>query len=410
MVRNHVYKMNSLDFLPRLPFPENPLILFGALLLTGALCGELVRRVLNVPRITGYVLSGLVLGASGLSVLDPAMRTYARVFVDVGLGLVLFEMGARLDLDWLRRDRWLAAMAAAECALSFLCVFGALTWFDIAPLNAAVAAAIGVASSPAVVLLVVRELRAEGQVTERTLNLVAINNIVAMLLLAMLMSWIHSEYRAGPETMFLHPLFLLGSSLFLGLSASIAALLLAGWLGKQKDQHLVLLLAVIALLVGLSTVLKLPVFLVLLTFGVMVRNLDERHALMPVDMGRFAQVFYVVLFVANGATLNTADLVTSGLLCAVYIAARFVGKSIGVLSLAHLSGIRPGSGGLLSIALMPMSGGALAMALSSASPYPEFGGKVLSIVLAASLILELVGPLAVQFALHRAHEAREDAL
>jgi Kef-type K+ transport system membrane component KefB len=401
--------MNNLDFLPRFPLSENPLALFGALLLAGALCGELVRRVLNLPRITGYLLAGLVLGGSGLDLLDANLRSYAKTFLDIGLGMVLFELGARLDLGWLRRDPWLAAMAAAECVLSFGCMFGALYWIEVPPLYAAVAAAIGVSSSPAVVMLVVRELKAEGQVTERSLNLVAINSVVALLLLTVLLSAIHREYQAGVETMVLHPLYLLGGSLLLGFAASIVTLMLARWIGKRRDQHLALLLSMIAILVGASFVLKLPELLVMLTFGVLVTNMDKEHALMPIETGRFGQVFYVVLFVVTGATFNLVSAATTIGISLIYIAARFVGKSIGVLGLAHLSGIRPGSGGLLSLALTPMSGGALALAFTAASPYPEFGQGVEFIVLGASLILELVGPALVQFALRRAGETQEEA-
>jgi Kef-type K+ transport system membrane component KefB len=399
--------MNSLKFLPHFPFPANPLALFGVLLLAGALGGELMRRVLNLPRISGYVLVGLALGSSGLDLLDPQMRGYMRIFVDVGMGLVLFELGRRLDLEWLNHDRWLAVMALAESLLSFVCMFGALAWMDIAPLYAAVASAIGVSSSPAIVLLVAREQRAEGQVTERALNLVAINSVVAFVLVTMLLSWIHSEYNAGLMTMALHPAYILAGSLFAGSLASLVTLALARWLGKQADLHLVLVLAAVALLVAAAESLKLSVLISLLTFGVQARNLDSEHVLMPVDIGRFGQAFFVVLFVATGAMLQLTDLIAGSAIAAVYVAARFVGKSVGVLCFAHLSGIRRGSGGLLSIALLPMSGIALAMAHSAESIYPAFGAHLATIVLAAALILELLGPLAVQFALRRAGETHQ---
>jgi NhaP-type Na+/H+ or K+/H+ antiporter len=401
--------MNDLEFLPQFPLAANPLALFGVLLLAGALGGELVRRVLNLPRITGYVLIGLTLGASGLDVLDARMLGYTRVFLDIGLGLVLFELGRRVHFGWLMRDRWLAAMALAECMLSFACMFGALVWVDVEPLYAAVAAAIGVSSSPAIVLLVARELKAEGQVTERALNLVAINSVAAFVLVTMLLSAIHREYHAGWFVMVLHPLYIMGGSLFAGLVASWLALGLADWLGKRIELHAALLLAVVVLLVGTAEALKLSILISLLTFGVLVKNLDSDHVLMPVDVGRFSQIFYVVLFVATGAILQIGDLVAGGTIAAVYIAARFVGKSIGVLCFAHLSGIRAGSGGLLSIALLPMSGIALAITNSAGNLYPGFNAKLGVIVLAAALILELIGPLAVQFALRHAGEAQEDA-
>jgi len=400
--------MTDLEFLPQFPLAANPLALFGVLLLTGVLGGELTRRVLNVPRITGYVLIGLTLGASGLNVLDARMLGYTRVFFDIGLGLVLFELGRRVHFGWLMRDRWLAVMALAECTLSFGCMFGALVWFQVEPLYAAVAAAIGVSSSPAIVLLVARELKAEGQVTERALNLVAVNSVAAFVLVTMLLSWIHREYHAGWFVMVLHPLYIMAGSLFAGLAASWLALGLAGWLGKRIELHAALLLAVVVLLVGAAEALKLSILISLLTFGVLIGNLDRDHVLMPVDVGRFSQIFFVVLFVATGAILKVSDLVAGGAIAAVYIAARFVGKSIGVLCFAHLSRIRAGSGGLLSIALLPMSGIALAMTYSAESFYPAFSAKLRVIVLAAALVLELIGPLAVQFALRRAGEAQKE--
>lgn len=401
--------MSGFSYLPQIPLSANPLVLFGLLLLAGYAGGELVRRVLRLPRITGYVLIGLVLGLSGLGVIDSKLAREAQVFVDIALGLILFELGRRLDFNWLRRDRWLAATSVAECALSFGCVYLALIYFEIQPLYAAVAAAIGISTSPAVVMLVAQELRAEGQVTERALNLVAINSVVAFVLVTMLLSWIHHEYHAGWITVIAHPVYLLAGSLLLGYVVSWAAILFGRWLGKREELHFVMLLGLIVLAVGCAVTLKLSVLLALLGFGVMVKNLDENHDLMQVDISKVGQMFFVVLFVVTGATLQTSELITGGAIALVYVLARFVGKSVGVLSFAYFSGIRPGSGGLLAIALTPMSGLAIAMVHSTKDLYPEFDAKLAAIVLSAVLILELIGPIAVQFALKKAGEAVEEA-
>jgi hypothetical protein len=164
----------------------------------------------------------------------------------------------------------------------------------------------------------------------------------------------------------------------------------------------------VVLLVGAAEALKLSILLSLLTFGVLIGNLDREHKLMPVDVGRFSQIFFVVLFVASGALLQVGDLMAGGAFAALYIAARFIGKSAGVLAFAHLSGIRTGSGALLSIALLPMSGIVLAATQTAGGLHPGFSAKLSSVVLAAAVILELAGPLAVQFALRQAGEAQED--
>jgi Kef-type K+ transport system membrane component KefB len=395
-------------YLPQLPLPVDPLMLFGALVLAGLAAGELVHRALRLPRIVGYVLIGLALGVSGLGIVDQTIAREARVFIDIGLGLILFELGRRLDLNWLRRDRWLAATAVAECTLTFGCIYLALIYFDIQPLHAAVAAAIGITTAPAVVMLVVRELRAEGQVTERALNLVAINSVAGVVLTTMLLSWIHHEYRAGWVIMLSHPLYLLAGSLLLGCVIGGAALLLARWFGQHRDVQLVMLLGLIVVAVGSATALKLSVLLALLAFGVMVRNMDEDHDLMQADIMKFGHIFFVVLFVMTSATLRTSDLIAGGAIAVVYILARFVGKSVGVMSLAYFSGIRPGSGGLLAIALTPMSGTAVVIVHGTTAVYPDFGTSLAAIVLSAVVIMELLGPIAVQYALKKAGEAGEE--
>jgi len=396
------------SFLPQLPWSTNPLLLFGLLLLAGFAGGELVRRLFKVPSILGYVLVGLLLGAGGLDVLNGRLIKEAWIFVDIALGLILFELGRRLDLTWLKRDPWLAATGALESALSFALVYGALVYFDVKPVFAAVAAAIGVATSPAVVMVVAQELRAEGQITERALNLVAINSVVAFVTATMLLAWIHHEYRAGWATIMLHPLYLLAGSFVLGFVAS-AVTVAAGWLlGKTEDGHFVAALALIVITVGAARMLELSVLIALLAFGVLSRTLDRHHVLMPFDMGRVGQMFVVVLFVVSGASFKPHDLVATGTLALAFILARFVGKSVGVLSLTYFSGIRRGSAGLLCLAMTPMSGLAVAMVHDASSLYPEFGVKLAAIVLSAALILELLGPVAVQFALTRAGEVAKE--
>lgn len=401
--------MMQFSFLPELPFPANPLALFGLLLLAGLISGELVRRVLRLPRIIGYVLIGMLLGVSGLRLLDDKLISESWIFVDIALGLILFELGRRLNVSWLIRDRWLLATGLLESALAFVFIYFALTYFDVAPLYAAVAAAIGMSTSPAVVMLVAQELRAEGQVTERALSLVAINSVAAFVSMTMLLSWIHHEYRAGLVTIALHPVYILAGSLILGYLACAVTLRLSRWLGKSAQSHFVLLLALVVLTVGAARMLELSVLLALLAFGVMVRNLDSRHDLMAVDTGRIGQMFFIVLFVVSGAKMQIGDLVTGGGLALVFILARFVGKSIAVLSLTYFSGARAGSAGLLCIALTPMSVLALAMVQGTVQLYPEFGARLSAIVLSAVLMLEIVGPIAVQFALKKAGEAAEEA-
>jgi Kef-type K+ transport system membrane component KefB len=402
--------MPELAFLPNWPPLANNLFWIGALLAVGVACGEAVRRVLRLPRITGYAAAGLALGPGGLGLIDRPVLEDLGVFADVAVGLVLFELGQRLDLAWLRRTPSLALMGVAESLGAAALVFFTLHYyFDLVPLAAGVAAAIAVSTSPAALMRVAADLRAEGQVTERALIITAINGVLAFLALTVLIPWLHFEYRGGWLTMITHPLYLLGGSAALAVVAGWLTLRLAGLIGKSPERQFIAVIAMVVMTVGIAIALKCSVLLALLGMGALVRNADREHHLVVVDSGNAGQLFYVCLFVISGASLDLALLATAGAAGLAFVLVRFAGKAVGVLALAPLVGLEWRKGVLLATALAPMSGLAVVLVHQTAALYPEIRASVAPVVLAAVVILELAGPVATQFALRRAGEAEEGA-
>ena len=117
------------QFLPQLPPVISHAALFGALVVLGLLAGEAVRRYLTLPRITGYVVAGALLGPQALGLLTDNMLFDLRLLVDLSVGLIVFELGFRLDFKWLRANRWLLATAVAESLFCFWAIFAALAFF-----------------------------------------------------------------------------------------------------------------------------------------------------------------------------------------------------------------------------------------------------------------------------------------
>ncbi|HEX9452611.1 MAG TPA: cation:proton antiporter [Burkholderiales bacterium] len=396
--------MDDIGFLPSFPLAAANLMLVGAILLCGLAVGQVFVRVLKLPRITGFVAAGLVLGPGVLGLLDQTMLGELSIFVDISLGLILFELGRRLDLRWFTHDRWLLASSVAESLLSFLFVYGTLRFFDITPVYSATAAAIAMATSPAVLIMIVHDQRAKGPLTERLLALTALNNVFAFLLIALLFGFVSLEYRADWLRAVSHPLYLIVGSAGLGYLAFIVARTLARWLGKREDSQFGMLLGLIVGTVGCAISFKLSVLLALLAFGVFAKNLDRDHDLMAVEFGPGGQFFLVMLFVITGAGLRPSELAVAGAIGAAFVLARLAGKLAGLGLFAPLSGIAPKKAILLGIGMVPMSAIAVVMVQGAAALYPEFGAKLSSIVLSAVVILELVGPLATQWALRRAGE------
>ncbi len=399
--------MSEIDFLPLLPPAVSALALIGATLLAGLVCGELFQRLLRLPRITGYVLAGLVLGPGTLDLMGEELRDSARLILEVGLGLILFELGSRVDFLWLKRNPWLLATSVAESALCFLAIYFVLAALSVAPLHALIAAAIGMGTSPSVLLMVIHDQRADGPLTEQAVNLTALNNAFAVLTFTMLLAQLHKQYQAGLHVVLLHPVYLLTGSRLLGWLASVLVLLLARWLGKREDLQFVMLVGAILLTVGAAITLKLSVLIALLALGVMARNRDRHRSLLPVEFGAAAQFFFVGLFVLTGAYLSPGALLQAGWVALAYVGARVAGKLLGIALFAPLSGLRPRKAGLLGLALTPMAGVAVVLVQVTIQAYPAFGAELAAIVLSAVLLLAIVSPAAVQLALRLAGEARQ---
>ena len=394
-----------LGFLPPWPPAFGEAATFGALLIAGLVGGEIINRVLALPRITGYVLAGIACGPHALGLVEGPLLNEARVFVDLALGLIMFELGARLDFAWLARNRWLSLAAVGESLGAFVAIYAALLYAGFAPLLAGCAAAVGTATSPAVVMLVSQELRASGQITERMLLFTAVNCAVAFVALTLLLPLVHLEYRTGWAAALLHPFYVLFGAALLGFGACQVMLWLARWVGKREDRQFVLQVGMIVLVVGLARAAEVTVGVALLAFGVFARNKDHAHALLPLRFGYAGQLLFVVLFVLTGASLDLGWLAQAGLAAGAFIIARFLGKAVAILAFGRLSGLRAGGGGLLALSLLPMSGLAVVMVWDTAALFPAFGTQLATVVLSAVAILELIGPLATQFALRRAGEA-----
>ncbi len=390
-------------FLPSLPMELNFALLFGALLVAGMLGGEAARQ-LRLPRIIGYVLVGFAIAPVAAAMNIGPLLEEARIFVDIGLGLVLFELGRRVDIGWLRRDWSLAASAVVESLLTFVLVYAVLDATGFAPLMAALAAAIAMATSPAVALLVVQDTRAEGQVTERALTLVALNSLLASVVVTILTASVHYEVRVDLETAVLHPLYLFIGSLALGAVMARVASWLARRVERSPELHLTLVAGLVLAAVGLAQMGKLSVILALLAFGMFTRSDRSRHDLVNVDLGRASRLFYIVLFVITGASLPLVALQSAGWAALAFVAARAAGKFVGVLAIAPLGGLKWRQAVGLGAALLPMSSLSLLLLHDVARLYPESATELTAVVLAGLIVMELAGPVATQWGLRLAGE------
>lgn len=390
-----------------MPGALNVLTATGLLLIVGIFGARLLRRFFpQIPAITGYVLTGLLIGPSVLNLIDITLLDDISVLVDLALGMVLFELGRRVDYQWLWREKGLLMTGIAMSLLMFFALFLLLVQFNVDKLVACMVAALGMATSPAVVLNIVREVKAEGQLTERMLNIVVIGNALAFVVFSMGLAAVHVEYKAGWESYILHPLYLLLGSALLGWVISRVMVWTGQWLGRDTQAQLILVLALIAATVGIAVMFKLSALIALLVFGIASRSQDARHAIIEPDLSQFSGLFYVALFVFAGAQLELRHLLTLWPIVLAFIGLRVLLTLTATTALAQLNGMTVRKGALLGVGLVPLSGFNILMVQHAIGDYPQFGAQLSALVVSILLILELIGPICTRYALVASGEAK----
>jgi Kef-type K+ transport system membrane component KefB len=398
--------MPPLNFLPSFPTELNLLAAAGLILFAGILGARLVSKLLPVPTITGYVLTGLLIGPAGLNLIGADMLNKLGLLVDLALGLVLFELGRRVDYRWLVREKRLLATGLLISVSTFAALYWLLLWFNVPKLLASMVAALGMATSPAVTLNVVREVKAEGQLTERMLNIVVIGNALAFVVFSMGLSVLHLEYDAGWRSYILHPVYLLFGSVLLGWIGSQLLIWCGHWLGHESQARLILMLALIATIVGIAMMLKLSALIAMLAFGIAGRSRDPRHAVVEPDFSQFSTLMYVLLFVYAGARLELSHLPALGPVVLSFIGLRFLVTTFWTTALARLNSLTWRKGALLGVTLLPLSGFKIVVVQQAAALYPDFSNQLLALMISILVITELAGPICTRYALIASGEAK----
>jgi Kef-type K+ transport system membrane component KefB len=399
---------DRLFFLPPFPDRADPLALFSLLLVSGLILGELLFRRLKLPRIVGYTIAGTLFGPSLIGWITVESLAVARPLADTALGLLMLEIGRRLDLRWLRHNPALLRTAAAEASLSFVAIFAYATLLvGLSPAWSGAAAAITMASAPAVVLLTAEETRAQGQVALRTVLFTSLNCAISFVVFAVVLGLIHDEHSEDWLNAVIHPLWVSLGALGVGAAAAALCLLIARYLPKGSLAQVFVLVAVALLAVGVARMIAVPVFLSLFLMGAAIAYLDRAKTLAYSELPQGHWLLAVALFVIIGATLPWHELtLITGLQALGLLAVRAAAKIIGVLCVGGSDLSRP-KRLLVGLGIQPLSATAVFMTMELATLYPEIGRPALALPLFAAALMEFAGPILCKVAFVQAGEADE---
>lgn len=389
-----------------MPWPPrvDALMLSSLVLVAGALLGEVVFRRAGLPRVVGYSLAGLGVAALGQGLASGAPQGPLRLAIDLALALLLFELGARVRLRWLRSNPFLLLTSAAESLLTFVAVYLVARWMQASPVMAVALAVLAVPASPAVISRVASELRAAGQVTERVALLAALNTLYGVMAARVLIGWLHLDRGENPVRAVLEPLYVFGVSGLLAAALAYAVARVARKLDLRNENSTLLLLGLIAFALTLTKMFGGSTLLVPLMAGLWLRNTTERPWVWPRHFGTAGGVLVLMLFVIVGSSWSLAGLMAGGALALAVIGARLLAKGAAVIALGWASGQSPRQGLSLGLALTPLSATALVMFADMQAAHAVVAAQLAPAALSAIAIMELIGALAVQAAFRIAGE------
>jgi Kef-type K+ transport system membrane component KefB len=388
------------------------LISLGLMLLVALLAGHLVKLV-RVPEVTGYLLAGVVLGPSMFDLISHQSLERLSVFSEVALGLILFSIGSVFDLSRLRiSGRRVLLLSLVESLLAAVLVSGGALAVGQPWQVALLLGTIAMETAAASTLMVIRETNTAGPLTETLTGLIAVNNVLALIVFALVSAALdlhHGVLTTGVTGDVLYrsifPLIWeLAGSVALGF---LVGLLLTIWAGYEMEhgEVLILLAGCILLTVGAAGALGLSPLVASLAVGGTMVNLSDRSRRLFAALARTDPPLYAIFFVIAGADLNLSLLPSLGLLGMVYVVGRALGKVLGSHYAARRLGAEPEVQRYLGPAMLAQAGLAIGLLLSIGKRFPDLAPTITTVVLAGVTIFELVGPIGARLALVRSGEA-----
>jgi len=396
-----------------LPDP-NALWTLGLLMAVALAAGGL-GRVLHLPKVTTYLLAGMILGPSVFDWVPESHIEQFEPLTNLAIALVLFDLGCHFPMVRLRRILpRVVRFSAGELVATFALVAVGVWLLGQRWDGALLLGAMALATAPATTILVLKEMESEGPLTEYSQALVAINNLVSIVLFELLFVGVFYVFgeKLGGELR-VSPAAEVGG-LFLELAGSAALGALGGLLASfcypllAESRRLVLLVALVVALLGACEMFDVPYLLTFLTMGFTVANTTYHGRQMNAEMDRITALLSVLFFAIHGAALKLPALVEAGAIGAGYVALRMSGKYLGVFfapqrGLADVAVRR-----WLGAMLVSQAGAAIALSAIAVDRYGRLGDvlgeRLQTIILGTVVVFEIVGPLLIRAAVIRSGE------
>ena len=384
------------------------LITLGVLLLLG-LATDIIGRRTRLPRVTLLLIFGFAIGPAGLDFLSPTEEKWFSVVTDMALIMIGFLLGEKFTLSSIREHgKFVLWLSVAEVVVTAAVVLVGLLLIGLQMGIALLLAGIATATDPAAVSDVVHETKADGIFTRTMLGIVAVDDAWGLIVFSLMLT--AAQAFSGQDGS-IAPLFTgaweLGGALLVGIGLGIPMAYLTGRI-KPGEPTLVEALGVVFLCGGIAIWLEVSFLLASMVLGCVVANMARHHIRPFHAIEGIEWPFMILFFILAGASLDTEMLFQIGLVGSAYIILRIIGRLVGAWTGGAISHADPLMRRWMGMALMPQAGVALGMALVAMQRRPDLGEIILPVVIASTVLFELIGPVLTRTGLVHVGEVRPD--
>ena len=401
----------------------NLILAIGIIIVIGFL-GGLVTEKIKFPRITGYIIIGILLSPSLLKVISAETIENLDIMTNIALGIIAFLIGGSLRLGPIRKlgksIAWITAFQSlgAWIAVTLLLVFLSplvldipnATWSQTYFPLAFIIGAISSATAPAAVMAIIHEYKASGPLTTTLMAVVALDDAIAVIAFSIALGVIQPLMSGSGSIPFYQmlgvPLLHIAEAIGIGILFGFALIYIAK-LVKTPDLLLVIVFGIIMLGDGVAELLGVSAILVNMAVGFIVINkAGKREMFLVVE--RIEEVVYAMFFVLAGLHFDLGAVRAAGMLALLIVFGRCLGKYFGTRAGATIAHTSPEVKKYLGLALLPKAGVTIGLVLLAKRAFPAFGVIMVNAVLASVIINELIAPLLTKYAIFKAGEAHPE--
>lgn len=385
------------------------LFYLAVILFTGLCFGRLMKLV-KLPNVTGYLIGGLIIGPYCLKILPADFVEQMNLVSEMALAFIAFSIGSEFKLSYLKRVGLTPIVIAIfEAFFAAILVTGVLTAFGFDLGLSLLLGAIASATAPAATIMVVRQYKARGPVTETLLSVVALDDAAALIAFGFASAAVGTMQNPGSSSLamaLLSPVLEIAASLGLGFLLGFIFTIPMRFF-KEDSNRLILTIGFVFLGSAIADWLGLSALLLCMCMGAMVINqLKEAPAVLKLT-DSITPPILLMFFAISGAELNITVLPTIGLVGVLYVVSRVIGKiagaSLGAVVMKAPNTVKK----YIGFTLIPQAGVAIGLSLIASQAVPAYGQTIRAVVLCATMIYELVGPAVTKLGLLKAGEITE---